>query len=500
MNTQYGVSAAHPLAVESGMAVLEKGGNAVDAAIAVSFVLAVVEPYASGIGGGGTMLIFPHDSKKPVSFDYREIAPLSGWMGPEKIGVPGFVKGMERIFQEYGTLDWSYLLSFAVDYAEQGFPVSPQLYQQFDQAVHLPFDQLDHFYMKRKPISIGKRVIQTGLAKTLKKIQKLGSNAFYTGELAKKICNSVRGIELEDLQKYTVMKREAVCSYFVGYKVWSSPPPLSGIMLIHALKVAETLNISKYKDDRIEFIDYIGKIITLCDIERKKYLGDPEFIKISQNHLLSEEYINTLIDEVKKFNLNDRINSCQEYNNTTHFSLVDKEGTMVSTTNTISEYFGSGLYIDGFFLNNQLRNFSDDPNSPNGSFPGKRPISTISPTILTKDDKPVLAIGASGGGRIPTMLTKIIIRIIENNQNIQDAVSDPRFFVDNNTVYLEEPITPTKEAELKKKGYQVNVFQNHMYYAGVHAILRDFQGNLSGAADPRRGGKVEINNIHQSNS
>ncbi|WP_221564566.1 gamma-glutamyltransferase [Alkalihalobacillus sp. TS-13] len=500
MNSQYGVSAAHPLAVDSGMAVLEKGGNAVDAAIAVSFVLAVVEPYASGIGGGGTMLICPHDSNKPISFDYREMAPLSGWMAPEKIGVPGFVKGMEKIFQEYGTLDWSYLLSFAVDYAEQGFPVSPQLYQQLNQAVHLPIDKLDHFYFMRKPVSIGKRVVQVELSKTLKKIQEQGSKAFYTGEIAQKICDLACGIELGDLQKYTVIKRDAVYGNFADYKVWSSPPPLSGIMLIHTLKVAESLYISKYNDDDIEFIDVLGKIINHCDIERKKYLGDPAFIKISQDDLLSEKYIQQLMDKINSLNLNKKMSLCQDHNNTTHFSLVDKEGTMVSTTNTISEYFGSGLYIDGFFLNNQLRNFSDEPNSPNGPFPGKRPISTISPTILTKDDNPVLAIGASGGGRIPTMLTKIIIRIIENNQNIQDAVSAPRFFVDNNTIYLEEPITPAKEEELKNKGYQVKVYQNHMYYAGVHAILRDFQGNLSGAADPRRGGKVEVNNIHQSNS
>ncbi|WP_067724624.1 gamma-glutamyltransferase [Oceanobacillus damuensis] len=486
-----GVSAAHPKAVDVGVEILRKGGNAVDAAIAVSYTLGVVEPYASGIGGGGVMLIHSVNDK-PIFYDYREMAPISGETS-KSIGIPGFVLGMETIHSERGTYPFDQLIEPSILVAEEGFELNDILHSRLQEAKHLSKIKLQQFYSDETPHPIGSIIKQKKLALTLKKIKRHGSEWFYKGPIAKEIHNLINGQEVSDIYKYKVIKREPVVGRFLEFEVISAPPPLAGVTLIQALHMVEKMKLHEHADASFEFILGLSQIMQRVHLDRLSTMGDPDFVDIDASKIISSDYIENMFYEIYKTPF--EVASSKEnndFNNTTHFTVVDRDGMMVSVTNTISDFFGCGENIAGFFLNNQMRNFTKTSSSPNVIKPGKRPHSNIAPTILCHNNKPFLTIGSAGGKRIPTMLTRILLRTLQNNWSLEKAVKKPRIFAHDYTLYLEEDIDSQIKSRLTKNGYNVKYHPINIFYGGVHGLMFvDEDNELIGVADPRRGGTSE---------
>lgn len=499
---KYGVAAAHPEAVQAGMQILEQGGNAVDAAIAVSYVLGVVEPYGSGIGGGGTMLIDLYSKKeKPVVIDYRETAPYSGIIPDNGIGIPGFVKGMEAAHKKYGKLPMSKLIQPAIELSEQGFEVTNILSGRLRSAQYrLPVDKLEHMFPNGEPISSQSLLVQKDLANTLKAIQKDGSKAFYQGLIARDIENISQGVKVSDLKQYEPLVKEPLIIKYNDYEMVTPSPPTGGVMLAESLRMADQLDVEKTKDLSADQIHLLGEVNKRVNYARRQNVGDPRFVNVPVKDMLAMDYIEQLSQDVNKQHISLKYNSIadsladkEDHDNTTHFVIVDKDGNMVSATNTLSNFFGSGIYVDGFFLNNQLKNFSINKNSPNRPQLGKRPLSYTAPTIFTKNDRPVFGIGSAGGSRITPVLTEVIIRVLEYDMPVQAAINSPRFIVEDNIVYVEKALPAAVQQELEKKGYQVVVKPTGMYYGGVQGIRVNRSDDvMEGGFDGRRDGSFRV--------
>ncbi|MED4013616.1 gamma-glutamyltransferase [Priestia aryabhattai] len=495
----YGVSSSNPVAVEVGMDVLEEGGNAVDAAIAVSYALGVVESYGSGIGGGGGMLIVPgNQSDKPTFFDYRETSPSSNSRSEEGIGVPGFVKGMETIHEKYGSKKMAQLIDPAIKLASDGFPVGQQLSERLKGAQYrLSEDEIPNFFPGNKPIEEGEKLKQPELAETLELIKKKGSEVFYNGKLAEKIAEEVPGIQKTDLEKYSVEEREPVHGEFAGYDVISAPPPFAGITLIQSLQMAEMLNIQKTEQDTALFTHVTSEITNRANSDRVAHIGDPAFSDIDDQALTTKEYSRQLAQDLSLNKLSDKYKLKgddleEEHISTTHFVVTDKEGTVVSVTNTLSNFFGSGENVEGFFLNNNLNNFNNTKSSLNYYEPGKRSRTFTAPTILKKDDE-VIGIGTPGGSRIPMMLTEVLVRHLLFKDSLQDAIDAPRFSIENNHLYTEFQYPTSVREDLEEMGYDVKEKSSAIYYGGIQAIVIDQKNNrIYGGADPRRQGTWKV--------
>lgn len=495
----YGVSSSNPIAVEVGMDVLEEGGNAVDAAVAVSYALGVVEPYGSGIGGGGGMLILPGDqSDKPTFFDYRETSPTSSEDSEEGIGVPGFVKGMETVHEKYGSKKMDELIEPAIKLADDGFPVGQQLAERLKGAQYrLSEDEIPNFFPGNQPIEEGEKLEQPELGETLELIKEKGSDVFYNGELAEEIADEVPGIQKSDLEEYSVEEREPVQGEFAGYDVISAPPPFSGITLIQSLQMAEMLNVQKAEKDTALFTHLTSEITNRANSDRVKHIGDPAFAEIDEKELTDKEYSRELAQDISLNELSEKYQLKgkeleEEHISTTHFVVTDKDGTVVSVTNTLSNFFGSGENVDGFFLNNNLNNFNNIENSLNYYEPGKRSRTFTAPTILRKDNE-VIGIGTPGGSRIPMMLTEVLVRHLLFKESLQDAIDAPRFSIENNHLYTEFQYPTSVREELEGMGYDVEEKSSSIYYGGVQAIVIDQKDNvIYGGADPRRQGTWKV--------
>ncbi|MBU8879134.1 gamma-glutamyltransferase [Bacillus sp. FJAT-29790] len=489
----YGVSADNEIAVDIGMAVLKKGGNAVDAAVAVSYALSVVEPYNSGLGGGGSMIIHKEKGKEPIVYDYYSISPLDS-IPLSGTGIMGFVKGMEKLNQDLGTFDLKELIEPSIQLAERGFKAK-ELSRRLGDASNR-IEKIAHFFPNGQAISEGDRVLQKELANTLRIIQKKGSNGFYTGDIAKQIHNKVEEIELSDFRDYKVLKKKPIKSEFDGFDVYSASPPLGGIMLAQSLQMAENLEIGKTLNVD-KYIHLMGLINRISYQDRVKHIGDPDFVEMDLEKLVSKEYSQKLASNVSKRHKSpfDSDADFEDHENTTHFVIVDKQGMMVSATNTLSNLFGSGEYVAGFFLNNQLKNFSNNQNSPNRKDGGKRPYSYIAPTILVKDGKAVIGIGSAGGNRITSIITQVLIQYLKYDVPIEEAINNPRFFMEMNKDYIiVEGKLPNKvKRKLKKWGYKVVDGKSSSYFGGVQSLVVD-NGVVYGGADSRRQGNWRVQN------
>lgn len=502
----YGVSAAHPLAVEAGLEILEQGGSAVDAAIAVSYALAVVEPYASGIGGGGAALLFPADARRPLVYDYRETAPLSGEMPPSYAGVPGLVAGMAQMHEEHGVLEMKEILQPALRLAEEGFAANQSLNSRLEaNQYYLPVRDLPHFYPGGTPVRAGERVIQPELAATLRAIQEHGPAAFYQGQIAAHIAAQVSGLTLNDLRSYSVLESAPLSADYGDYRVYAAPAPMGGITLLQILQMAEILQLERYPHQSADYFDLLTNVIKRSYYDRRDNIGDPGYIYVPSAELAGREYARDMALEISAdrfggrlddFVIEDTPADLEDHDNTTHFVVVDKEGAMVSVTNTISQFFGSGVYVDGFFLNNQLKNFSSSAGSPNLIEPGKRARSYISPVILAKDGRPVLGIGTPGGNRIPMVMAQAIISLIRYGDSIEEAIARPRYYLeDRNVLYLEKDIPAAEKEVLRARGYTVIVYDAPMTYGGLYAIYIDYEKDqMYAVADPRRTGAASVRN------
>ncbi|QAS52164.1 gamma-glutamyltransferase family protein [Halobacillus litoralis] len=545
----YGVSAVHPLAVEAGMKVMNQGGNAAEAAIAVSFVLNVVEPYGSGIGGGGQMVVHEPD-EGAVTYDYREAAPESGARPQRGIAVPGFVKGMEAVYEDYGDqMEWSTLLEDAVTHSEEGIQVGRIFNEQlqnsrrFIQSGNEDPEIFNKFYPEDRPLQINDTLVQEELATTLKTLQEDGPEAFYEGKIADALTAEL-GFEEGDLSSYEVGKRPAPEGEFRNQTLYAGSSPTSGIIVIQALKMIEQLesnleevlqaeyatasgdlpaflagnvpeNLEEIvNDEQYEdiYIHLVNKIVNTVYSDRVYTLGDPEFEDVEQEKLTSTAYAEGLFEEAF-FAEEDAMTSSAEMftapgekednRNTTHFVVVDKDGMMVSTTNSLGKFFGSGLYVNGFFLNHQMNNFDTAEDSMNSYEPGKRPRSFVSPMIFAEEGRAVLGIGSPGGKRIPAMLIQTLIQY-EYGRNedsgerltLQEAIGRSRFYTEDNVVHLENMIENDPIARLRDvKGYSVIEHDSPVFYGGIQGLGIRRDGDvlqMYGGGDPRRLGTWQI--------
>lgn len=489
-NYSYGVSADHPEAVRIGMETLEKGGNAVDAAIAVSYALGVVEPFASGIGGGGLMVVYPNQKDRPPTvFDYKETAGAVPHL-TKGIGVPGFVSGMEQAHARFGTQKLEHLIEPSIALCEEGFEIKELFTRRLTDATYrLNASQMPHLFPGGRPIQPGELLRQKELATTLKEIQKGGKSAFYSQKIARHLASVSPGLQVGDISRYTSIEAKPIHARVGDYEMLTVDSPGGGPMLIQYLLMAKDLMKNELLS--ADSLQTMGAIQGQIDVIRRKYIGDPRFVTVPTETIISKEFLSPLIQKIqsKVFDENKEDPVIEDDDNTTHFVIVDKNGMMVSCTNTLSNFFGSGVFVDGFFLNNKLTAFSGFRNSPNCYAPGKRSITFTAPTIFTKNGKPILGIGASGGSRITFMLSQVIIRHLFYKEPLQQAITQSRVFVKNNVVYTEKELSPHIKATLVNEGYHVEVKPAGVFYGGVQAIQVDQESSrLVGGYDFRRDG------------
>ncbi len=536
-NSVYGtvhmVSAANPLASQAGLNILEAGGTAMDAAVAVQLVLNLVEPESSGIGGGAFLLYWDASEKKLVTYDGREKAPMSAtpeyfqkedgstmkWReavtGGLSVGVPGTLKLLETAYKDHGIHPWKELVTPAIDLAENGFPVTEKLSASIAAAAERglkTFAQArDYFYNEDgTAIAAGTVLKNQPFADALKMIAEQGSAPFYTGAIAESIVDAIKTetntgqMTMEDLAAYEVIVREPVCFPYRAYEICGMGPPTSG-----GLTMGQILGIVSEYDlpsmgPTSEAWHLIIEAAKLAYADRAMYMADSDFVDIPDG-LLNKDYLSTraaLIDPDKTMGKASAgtppWDEAQRYApdtqlerpGTSHFSIIDRYGNMVSITTTIETGFGSRVMAHGFLLNNELTDFSfaaEKEGKPvaNRVEGGKRPRSSMSPTIVFKDGRPVLLTGSPGGSRIINYVTQSVIAILDWGMDPQDAVAMPHIVNRNGKTDLEQDTDAVNlQADLEARGHEVNIRE---LKSGLHSILIDQLG-FYGAADPRREG------------
>lgn len=532
------VVAAHPLAAEAGLAVLAKGGTAADALVAVQTVLGLVEPQSSGLGGGAFLVWRDGKTGAITTFDGRETAPSAATadlfrlpdgkpmqffdavIGGRSVGVPGTVRLMEAIHKRSGALDWQPLFDPAIRLAEDGFAVSPRLAGQ----IALDKDRLAGEATTRtyfldangEPLKAGTLLKNRDYAATLRSVAQAGADAFYDHAIADQIVDSVRLhprnpglITFEDMQAYKVIERAAVCAPYRGHEVCGMGPPSSGALTIgQILGLVEGFDLKTLGADDPVAWRIIGDATRLAFADRERYIADSDFVRMPQG-LLNRAYLN----ERAKLLLRDTALGPDEMTagtppwdkaelrmdgmdvslpSTSHFTIIDRFGNIASVTSSIENGFGARIMAGGFLLNNQLTDFSFLPEGKDGAAvanrvePGKRPRSSMSPTIILKDGKPVHVLGSPGGSRIIPYVAKTIIALIDWEMNIQQAVALPHLTNRFGTYDLEAGTAAEGlKADLEALGYKTTVTDLN---SGLHGLSIAPDGTISGGADPRREG------------
>jgi len=484
----YGVSAGHPDAVKAGMEVLENGGNAADAAIAAAFAVSVVEPFASGIGGGGVTLI-QEQGEEPEAYDYREVVPEAG-IPASDTGVPGFVAGMMELHEDYGMAEWPALIDPAIHLAESA-EVSATLAQQLQSAQgRLPVEELDHFYPGGVPIEAGATLKQTELAATLREIRDSDGASFYEGDIGEALTN-IEGLDMNSLSDYSVGRHHPVSGEFAGYEIIGAPPPLPGASVIQMLQIIEERGTLEEERNSAPFIHDIAMSWRLAEQFIETDFGDPYFVDVPVEQLTDPERNAALAEEISSDSLlsADSQRSYQDSDpNTTHITVIDDEGTVVSMTNTLTNFFGSGVYTEGFFLNNQMVRFSIGQAGQNEPEPGRRSVTWSSPMIVADEEGPVMGLGSPGGERIPMMLTQMIADWVGGETDLEGVVEAERFHLMDDALIMEGTPGPNLSEALLATGYsEIREAPTPLYFGSIQALAIDREtGELLGAADHRR--------------
>jgi gamma-glutamyltranspeptidase/glutathione hydrolase len=524
------VGAQEPLATDVGVQVLKDGGNAVDAAIAVGFSLAVTHPYAGNLGGGGFMLIRFADGRSTF-IDFRERAPekasrnmyldasgkptresLDGWRSP---GVPGTVRGFELAHRKYGSRRWADLIQPAAALASNGFPVSYALAESLKSARNLAQNpESKRIFQKNGSYwQAGDTLAQPELASTLSRLAQNGVNEFYEGETARKLVDAMARngglITLSDLKKYAAVERAPLTGTYQGYGIVAAPPPSSGgVGILQMLGMLQGSGYQKSGFGSAAEIEYLAEVMRRYYADRSQYLGDPDFGKLRLSALLDPAYLKRRRESIDPHRATPSaqvlpgLPAGRDGGETTHYNVVDAQGNAVAVTYTLNEGFGNGITVPGlgFLLNDEMDDFAAKPGSPNafgliqGELnaiqPGKRPLSSMTPTILTRDGKFFMAVGAPGGARIISAVLQTILNVVDFGMNAQDAVDAPRIHHQwqPDKLYLESGISPDTVALLKSRGYDVDRSPG-LVIARVEAIVNS-GGWLQGGSDGRASGKA----------
>lgn len=522
------VVTSHFLATQSALAVLEQGGNAVDAAVTAAFSLAVTQPRSGNIGGGGFMLISSEKKDEVVAIDYREKAPSQATVDmflDEKgdadsnlsrfshlaAGVPGTVAGLALALEKYGTITLQQAMAPAIELAEDGFIVTPR----FSNGLKQREDRLKKWDSSKKVFykadgsyyEPGDRFVQKDLAETLKRISTHGVEEFYQGKTAQLLVEEMKRhgglISLDDMKNYSPVIRKPVRGNYRGYDIYSmSPPSSGGAHVIQILNILEGYDIGAYGHNSSKTIHLMAEAMKRAYADRSKYLGDEDFVQVPLKGITSKKYAKELRNGIdpEKATASKTIAPGKplpyESHETTHFSIVDKYGNAVSNTYTINFSYGSGIVVDGagFLLNNEMDDFSSKPGVPNAYGliggeankvePNKRMLSSMSPSIVKKDGKNFLVTGSPGGSRIITTTLQVIMNVIDHGLNIKSAVAAPRIHHQwlPDEIRIEEGISPDTINSLVERGHKVE--QKSSMGAIQSIMIKD--GIMYGGADPRR--------------
>ena len=541
------VVAANPYAAKAGLEILERGGSAVDAAIAVETTLSLVEPQSSGIGGGAFLLHFDpsKSSTEQLKFyDGREAAPMaatpdhfksvtdvSGYVkldavyGGLSVGVPGALAALKMAHEKHGVLPWAELFEPAIKLAEDGFIVSPRLehYITIDKKLMLVPASRDYFYDDAGlPLKAGHVLKNPKQAAVLRRVATEGISAFYTGEIAEKIVDAIQNapnnpgiMELSDLEKYSAKERDVICGDYRIYKVCSIPPPSSGgHTMIATLGILDEFNIDKMTPHSAEAYNIILEAESLAYADRNQYTGDTDFIDVPVQGMIDQDYLNRrarLIEPGTSMGKAPYGNPSPEMSfdygeghvldipSTTHVSITDKWGHVVSMTATVESMFGSRLMVEGFMLNNELTDFSLIPRGEDGKLVanrvqgGKRPMSSQTPSIVFDEaNRPALIIGSPGGSSIIDYVTQTMINVLDWDMDMQSAISAPHIISRNGPALVEAGTSAEELIEpLKALGHEVRAVTLMSGLHGIKLIYDDDGGRtLEGGADPRREGYV----------
>ena len=529
------------IASKVGTDILKAGGNAVDAAVATGFALAVTLPRAGNLGGGGFMLIHLAEQNKTVAIDYREMAPAAAnrdmflniegdvdnakaRYSAQSSGVPGTVAGLVYAQEKYGVLTLREVLKPAIQLARHGFSVSPDL----SDSLRSRYERLrkhettrGYFYKPGGGFYVpGDKLSQPDLGATLARIGAYGSDGFYKGKTAKLIVDQMQRsgglITYEDLENYRVYERQPICGSYRSISLCAMPPPSSGgIHLVQMLNTLENWTLSDYPHNSATHLHLMVEAMRQAYADRSLYLGDPDFVTVPLKELTSKEYAKRLSAEINfetARNSKDVLPSAdlahfsqvQESEETTHFSVWDKEGNVVSNTYTLNFSYGNGIAVGGagFLLNNEMDDFSAKPGAQNGYGlvggdansiePFKRPLSSMTPTIVFDDKgKPIHALGTPGGSTIITIVMQMIINMIDYDMGIAEATAAPRIHHQwlPDIVYYEKGISADTLNVMKDLGHAINDEPNVM---GATQCISMERGRLSGVSDPRRHGSAAI--------
>lgn len=523
--TQGMVVTEQALASDIGRKILQAGGNAIDAAVAVGYALAVVNPCCGNIGGGGFMTIHFADGRS-VFLNFRERAPALANASmfldktkhaiPEKstigylaVGVPGTVLGFETALKKYGTLSRQQVIAPAIQLAEKGFVLTAGDVKLLD-------ENLKNFRRQKslapiflnhgKPFQVGDRLIQTDLAHSLKLISEKGSTVFYKGKIAEEIVNACTKnggiLSLRDFSHYKVEIMQPVYCEYRGYQIISAPPPSSGgTTLCEALNILERYPLAKLGKHSAEGIHYIVEAMRFSFKDRNGQLGDPDFVHNPVMKLTSKQHADSISQKIKSDVATPSISgvSKSEGQHTTHYSIVDNKGNAVSVTYTLNSFFGAQVIADntGIILNNEMDDFTTEvgginqfglvQSEKNNIQPGKRPLSSMTPTIILKDNQVVMIVGSPGGPRIITSTLLTILNVIDYGMNIQDAVNTARFHHQwlPDTIYMEPDVfDPHILQQLKTMHYHLTPNKT---WSAVEAIyINPTTHKIYGANDKRR--------------
>jgi len=530
------VVSAHPLASEVGLRILKKGGNAVDAAVATALALAVVHPQAGNLGGGGFMLLHLKDGQE-LALDFREMAPRKagkdmyldkkGRVRPGEslwtsraVGVPGSPAGLFRAHESFGVLPWKTLVAPALRLAKEGFVVDSFLHRAIvaKQRYFARWKETARIFLPGgKPIPLGARLVQPDLAKTLGRLaEKGGIKGFYFGETAKKIeawMEESEGlIDRKDLAAYHVVRRKPLRGSYRGYPVLSMPPPSSGgVALIQMLGLLEKKNLQAMGFGSAPCLHWMIESMRRAYADRARWLGDPDFYPVPTQALIAPKYLDSLAKGMSEDRATPEIKAgnpkafLKESRETTHFSVLDAEGNAVSCTTTLNSSFGNSQVVPGlgFFLNNEMDDFSAKPGVPNqfglvgaeanAIAPKKRMLSSMTPTIVLDREgkKPFLVLGSPGGGRIINTVLQVIVNVVDHKMPLHLAVAAPRIhqqWKPQETAWERLALVPEVRKALMKKGQRFT--RRPRSIGRCQAILRRRDGMQFGAADPRSNGSA----------
>ncbi|MBA1193421.1 gamma-glutamyltransferase [Pseudomonas entomophila] len=516
------VAAPDEYAAKVAAEILKKGGNAVDAAVATAFTLAVTYPEAGNIGGGGFMTLYVDG--KPYFLDYREVAPKAATrdmylddkgevvenlslVGPRAAGVPGTVMGLWEAHQKFGKLPWSELLTPAIGYAKGGFTIAAKQYQYRDDVQSL-FKGATNFNDYFGSMKVGQRFTQPELAQTLERIADKGVSEFYQGKTADLLVAQMQAdnglITKQDLADYTAVWRNPIAIAWRGNTVYTAPPPSSGgVALAQLLGIKEdrAADFKGVAHNSARYIHLLAEIEKRVFADRADYLGDPGFTKVPVDKLIDKTYLASRAAQVNPtaISATDGVRPGLESHQTTHFSIVDKDGNAVSNTYTLNLDYGNGVVVKGagFLLNNEMDDFSAKPGmanafgvvggNANAIAPGKRMLSSMSPTLVTRDGKVTLVLGTPGGSRIFTSIFQVMNNLYDYDMPLEKAVGAQRVhhqLLPKDTIYFDSyaPLTGEVADELKAMGY---VLEDQGWEMGDVQAIRVSGETLETASDPR---------------